>query len=149
MQENFDTIIAFAIEREKEAVAFYIDLQGKTNFFAQKEMLKELESMERGHITILEDIKKRGFGNITSKEVKDLHISDYIVPEEPGKILTYQDIMIIAMKREEASRDLYADLAKRFDGTETGTLFARLSAEEAEHKLRFERIYDEEVLKNN
>lgn len=148
-QENFDAVIEFAIEREKEAVAFYQELQGKTKFHAQTEMLKELENMERGHITILQNIHKRGFEGITQKQVTDLHISDYIVPSEPDGVLTYQDIVIIAMKREEASRNLYADLAERFAGSDTGALFSRLSAEEAEHKLRFEKIYDDEILKDN
>jgi rubrerythrin len=71
------------------------------------------------------------------------------VPGQTDGVLTYQDIVIIAMKREEASRNLYADLAERFAGSDTGALFSRLSAEEAEHKLRFEKIYDDEILKDN
>lgn len=148
-QEKFNEIIDFAVTREQEAVDFYADLQTKTLFDAQKTMLKELENMEKGHITILENIREKGFGNVANKEVPDLKISDYIVAVEPSKNMTYQDILIIAMKREEASTKLYQQMSKRFAGSDAEKLFSRLAAEEADHKLRFEKLYDSEILKDN
>ncbi len=148
-QEKFNEIIDFAVEREKEAVEFYADLQGKALFEAQKEMLKELEDMEKGHVIMLENIRGKGFSNIKEKEVVDLKISDYIVAVEPLPSMTYQDILIIAMKREEASTNLYKAMASRFTGTEAEKLFTRLAAEESDHKLRFEKLYDTEILKDN
>ena len=147
--ENFDVIINFAIEREKEAVAFYCDLQKKSKFEAQKEMLKEFEDMEKGHIVILENIRTKGFEKIEEKKVQDLHISDYIVEVEPSENMSYQDIIILAMKKEEAAKKLYSNLAKQFSDPETVQLFERLAAEEAGHKLKFEKLYDDEILKEN
>ena len=63
--------------------------------------------------------------------------------------MTYQDIIILAMKKEEAAKKLYTDLAKQFSESESGKLFERLATEEAEHKLKFEKIYDDEILKEN
>ncbi len=148
-KHDFDNIIEFAQEREREAVKFYIELQDKVKFAAQKEMLKELEMMELGHVTMLENIKQEGSEHIATKEVKSLQISDYIVAVEPSAGMSYQDILIVAMKREEASTRLYTDMAIRFAGTETEKLFARLAGEESEHKIRFERLYDEQILKDN
>ncbi|MCF7918759.1 MAG: ferritin family protein [Candidatus Cloacimonetes bacterium] len=148
-REDFKAIIEFAIEREREAVTFYQELQEKVKFKSQQEMLKELEMMERGHITVLTNILEKGAENIVPKNVEDLHISEYLVKGEPSGELTYQDILIVAMKREEASTNLYKDLAKRFKGTETEGLFQRLAEEEGGHKLKFEKLYDEEILKNN
>ncbi len=148
-QEDFKAIIGFAIEREREAVVFYQDLQTSTRFRSQKEMLKELEMMERGHITVLTNILEKGAEKIEHKKVEDLQISEYLVKEELVGNLTYQDILITAMKREEASKRLYTDLASRLKGTETEGVFLRLVEEETGHKLKFEKLYDEEVLKNN
>lgn len=148
-KEDFKAIIEFGIQREREAVMFYEDLQTKVKFSAQKEMLKELEMMERGHITVLSNFLEKGPENIVHKDVEDLHISEYIVNDEPQGDLTYQDILIVAMKREEASTKLYRDLAERFRGTETEGIFKRLAEEEAGHKLKFEKLYDEDILKNN
>ena len=40
---RFDSIINFAIQREKEAVQFYKDLQDQVKFLQRKEFLKSLE----------------------------------------------------------------------------------------------------------
>lgn len=148
-REDFKAVIEFAIEREREAVQFYQDLQEKTRFSSQKEMLKELEMMERGHITVLTNILEKGAEKIVHKEIEDLQISEYLVAEEPKADLSYQDILIVAMKREEASTKLYTELAGRFKGTETEGVFKRLAEEESGHKYKFEKLYDEDILRNN
>jgi rubrerythrin len=148
-KDDFKAIMGFAIEREREAVEFYQDLQERTRFSSQKDMLKDLEMMERGHITVLTNLQDRGAENIDHKHVEDLQISEYLVKEEPQGDLSYQDILIVAMKREEASKNLYADLALRYKGTEMEGIFNRLAAEETGHKLKFEKLYDDEILRNN
>jgi len=148
-QDSFNEVIEFAIEREEEAVKFYHELQSEVKFQAQKEMLNELEQMEKGHITVLENIRKKGYEKIEIPEMVDLHISNYIVDVEPSENMTYQDILIIAMKREEKAKELYLDLASRFPGTDLEVLFKKIAAEEAGHKLKFETLYDDQVLRDN
>ncbi|MFC1887344.1 ferritin family protein [Candidatus Cloacimonadota bacterium] len=148
-QDKFNEVIDFAIEREKEAVQFYFELQAEVKFQAQKEMLKELEDMEKGHIVVLENIRNRGIEKIKVPTVTDLHISDYITNVEPSSNMTYQDVLIIAMKREETAQRLYTDMASRFPGTELETLFKKIAAEESGHKLKFETLYDEYILRDN
>jgi len=148
-QDKFNEVIDFAIQGEQEAVQFYKDLQSQMKFQAQKEMMKELENMERGHIVVLENIRKKGFGKIEVQEVTDLHISDYITDVQPSVNMTYQDILILAMKKEEKAQELYSDMAAKFPGTSLGNLFKKLATEEAEHKLQFETLYDEQILKDN
>ncbi len=63
--------------------------------------------------------------------------------------MSYQDIIITAMKREEASVRLYNDLANLSADTSVKQLFLNLTAEEAKHKLKFEKIYNDEILKDN
>ena len=148
-KEKFNEAIDFAIDGEKEAVEFYQELQLKTKFLARKEMLKDLENMEKGHIVILENIRSKGFHEITLKQVTNLNISEYIVEVKPYDDMTYQDILIIAMKKEEQAMKLYTELAANFPGTELETLFLKLAGEEAGHKLHFETLYDEEILREN
>lgn len=146
---HFEEIIKFAIDREQEAVEFYQDLQKKVKFQSQKEMLIELEKMEEGHKTMLKNLLKKDFDDIKLKEVKDLKISDYLVEKDPTEDMDYQDILIVAMKREEFSTKLYKDLATKIQDEHTEKLFLRLSQEEAAHKLMFEKLYDEQILKEN
>jgi rubrerythrin len=50
------------------------------------------------------------------------------------------------MKREEAAKKLYEDLASRTEDANMQTLFKNLAQEEAGHKYYFEKLWDEEVL---
>jgi len=147
---TFHKIIDFAVEREREAVDFYHDLQNSAKFSSQKAMLQELENMEKTHILILEKIRQKDMKSITSTPVRDLKIVDYIVDDsiEPD---SFPNILLIAMKREDKANLLYRDLANRFieEDIELSRLFQRLADEEAGHKLKFELLYDEYVLKDN
>ncbi|MEA2104143.1 MAG: ferritin family protein [Candidatus Cloacimonadota bacterium] len=148
-KETLKEVIDFAIDREKEAVEFYQYLQKKVKFKNQKNMLNDLEKMEEGHILILKNLLKGDFLNLKLKEIQDLKISDYLVEKELQEDMDYQDILIVAMKREESSLKLYNDLATEIDEADTKKLFLKLSEEEAKHKLQFETLYDEYVLKEN
>ncbi|MDA3884048.1 MAG: ferritin family protein [Candidatus Delongbacteria bacterium] len=148
-KEKFNEIIDFAVEAEKEAVEFYSDLQTKTKFTAIKDMLKEFENFERGHIVQLENIRKEGLVNLVEKEIHDLTLSDYLVEIEPTDDMSFEDIILIAMKREEAAKNLYQTFAAKMAGTEVEKLLLRLAADESEHKLKFEKIYDDKVLRDN
>jgi rubrerythrin len=150
-KDQFYSIIDFAIEREKEAVLFYRELQTLKQLQAQLSTLKDLELMEENHVLILEKIRNQDYSTIKVPEVQDLKISNYIVAEAPGENMTYADIVVMAMKKEEAASNLYLDLANTAaeDESDMKNAFLRLAAEEAKHKLYFEKIYDEEILKEN
>ena len=147
--QKFMEIIDFAIEREREAVKFYHQLLEHTRFFDMKEVLREFEMMERGHISILENMKMKKVVDLDTPKVETLQIADYLVAPVTLKNLDYQDILIVGMKREELSMKLYTDLARDFTEPEIKQVFEKLASEEARHKLRFEKLYDREVLKEN
>jgi len=148
-KEKFNEIIDFAIKGEQEAVEFYQQLQAMVSFAAKKDMLHDLEEMEKGHIKALENLRQNEINDITIPKVQNLRISDYLVEVKPTADMSYQDIIITAMKREESSCNLYSSLADNSDDMKVKNLFLRLAAEEAKHKLNFEKIYDEEILKDN
>ena len=147
--KKFDEIIDFAINREYEAMKFYQDMQGMVKFNSQKKLLKDFELMEKGHAEILKDIRNTDFNKIEIPDIENLLISDYIVASKPYLDMNYQDIIILAMKREEASYRLYNDMASRVGNQNIKKLFLKLASEEAKHKLHFEKIYDNEILTEN
>jgi rubrerythrin len=61
---------------------------------------------------------------------------------EPHSKMSYVDMLIVGMKKEETSRKLYSDLARLTQKQELKEIFLKLAQEEAEHKLRFEIEYD-------
>ena len=79
----------------------------------------------------------------------DLKISDYLVDVEAREDISYQDALIVAMKREKAAYRLYSDMSEKVPEGELRNVFIGLAKEEAKHKLFFESQYDERVLSDN
>jgi rubrerythrin len=112
-------------------------------------MLKELEEMERGHIVVIESIRKKGVKPEDIQKTPNLKISEYLSKELEQKELNYQNILIKAMKREEISYKLYTEMSQKFSDQELVNLFKRLASDEAKHKLHFELLYDDFLSKGN
>ena len=83
------------------------------------------------------------------QEVLDLKISDYLVEVDENPDISYQDALIVAMKRERAAYELYSDMAEKVPESNVRQLFVGLAKEEAKHKLFFESQYDDRVLSDN
>ena len=145
----FDSVIAFAIERERDAVRFYQDLQNRVRFAERREFLASLERMEQGHIAILENLQTRDVDEIEIPDVPDLDMSDYLVDVEITDSMSYQDILIVGMKREETAYNLYTRLAAQTPGPQIKKVFQKLASEESKHKLFFEQLYDDDILSDN
>lgn len=142
-KQEFNELLDFAVAREQEAVEFYRELQKEAKFSAQIQMLKEMESMEMGHIVVIEKIRQTGVKPEDIQRTPNLMISEYITADPETLDLTYQNILIKAMKREENSFKLYSEMSVKFPDDEIATLFRRLAADEAKHKLIFEKLYDD------
>ncbi len=147
--EKFNDILNYAIDRENEAAEFYRYMQDIVKFENQKELLKEYELMEESHARALKTISESSIEAISISQVENLKISDYVVEKQPSADMTYQDIIIIAMKREEAANRLYSQMAKSISEPKIKKLFEKLAEEELKHKLHFEKIYDEEFFGEN
>jgi rubrerythrin len=147
--EEFNKIIDFAILREQEAVGFYAMLQDHARFADQKQMMRDFENMERGHIKILENVRKKGVDILGDSKTSTMRVSDYTAVTYDEDNLSYENIIIIAMKREEKAYKLYKDIANSFEDGEIKKIFNHLAAQEIEHKTHFSDMYDDQVLKEN
>ena len=139
--ESVDEILDFAIGRENEAIHLYIDLAGKVNKPEMRKVLKDFAREEQEHKIKLEDAKAVGIV-LKDEEVGSLGIAEYVDGGEARPDMSYADILILAMKKENVSVKLYTDLAKIAQDEEMRDMFLQLAQEEAEHKLRFEMEYD-------
>jgi rubrerythrin len=82
------------------------------------------------------------------REVPDLKISEYLEDIPYSRDMDYQDILRYAMKSEEKSRNFYLRSAERCGDPDLKKLFQMLAQEEAKHKLKFEKIYEDDVLES-
>ena len=148
-QQELQNIIDFAIEKEKEAVSFYYDLASKVKLKALAEELRRIATMEEAHRQRLENMDVAEAVRGVPKGVPDLHITDYVVEKKPSPDMSWQDIVNIAMHREQAAINLYTDLEKLVIDPLSKQLFQHLAAEEQGHKFFFEKTWDDEVLTSN
>ena len=151
MQEfsSIDSILDFAIAGEQEAVEFYLGLSSQTNNQFMKEAFEQFAREEMAHKAQLLRVKAEGVKDHWNEKVTDMMIADFVVDVVATPDTSYQDALVIAMKKEKAAYKLYMSLSEKTSSTELKNLFLGLANEEAKHKLRFELEYDEFVLREN
>jgi rubrerythrin len=149
--DNLEAIVNFAIEKEKEAVEFYTGLSNEEAFSGTKDMFLDFAKEEKKHERMLTEFKTKGMTQAIKayklKWIKDIKRSDYVVDLEYRKGMAYNEILLLAMKREEKALKLYNDFLKQADTPESQKVFKILCQEEAKHKLALETMYDDYMAK--
>ncbi|MFQ6110065.1 MAG: ferritin family protein [Candidatus Aminicenantales bacterium] len=146
---SFHDIIDFAIKREEEAFLTYGRMRKMAQTPGLEKLLAELQQEEKKHRELLQDITREKIGSLEIQEVTDLKISDYLVEEPSGAEMNFQDLLILAAKKEQKAADLYSDLGKKAKREEIKKLFDFLVQQEKAHKLRLEEEYDKQVLEED
>ena len=145
--ENLQEVIDFAIEKEIEAAGFYEEVSQLEGMSGAKEMLLEFAEQEKKHQKLLEELKTKGIvegiSDYKFKWIPDIKRSDYVVELEYKKGMTYNELLMLAMKREEKALALYNQLLRQADGKNAKDVFKMLCQEEARHKLILETKYDD------
>lgn len=146
-------ILRTAIQREIDAHTLYSNAAKMIDAQHAQDMLKDLAAQEAGHRERLEALLRgdafRAISRVQQRKVTDLKITDMLVEEPLASDSDFQDILIVAGKREGASHELYSSLARVSDDANTKKLFEFLANEELMHKHRVEALYDEIVYKEN
>ena len=148
-KDLFDEIIRFAIDGEQEAVDAYTTASEMVTRVNVKEMLLGLARQEQMHKKKLESIDRERVADTAIVNVPDLRIADFMDDVTITADMGYQDILTVAMKREEKAHNLYTTLASNAEDAELRKVFELLAQEEAGHKLALEKEYDEHVLTEN
>lgn len=146
---NTNDILDFAMDNEQKAVDFYTQLAKSARTDDMRETFEQFAKEEIGHKARLAKIKEEGIFSLPNEKVADLKISDYVVRVEPTAEMTYEQALVLAMKREKAAFKLYMKLSEQAPDEEYKKLFLGLAQEESRHKLRFEIEYDDYVLREN
>ncbi|HYA40235.1 MAG TPA: ferritin family protein, partial [Syntrophobacteraceae bacterium] len=60
--------------------------------------------------------------------------------------ISYQEALIIAMKKEEKALEFYSGWKNKCMNEKASKLFQVLENEEEKHKRKLEKLYDEEIL---
>ena len=146
---RFSEIIDFAIQKEQEAIDMYSMAAEMVRRSNVREMFMSLARQEEGHKRRLLELQAGEDSFAHVEKMPDLKIADYSDSAEISPNMDYQDVLTVAMKREEKAYNLYSMLASNTTEPEVKNLFQNLAHEETRHKLALEREYDEHVLTDN
>lgn len=147
--DSVDKVLDFAIKKEEEAEAFYMNLANRMKKQYMKDTFEAFAEEERGHKAKLLAVKEGKELQLERRDIVDLKIGEYVKDVKLTDDLSYQQALTVAMKAEKDAFVLYSGLAEKTDNDKLKELFLVLAQEEAKHKLRFEIEYDEEILQEN
>jgi len=147
--DAFNEIIEFAIRNEEKAIHSYGSLAEIARTPGLKKLLLELQEEEENHKKLLQEITKEKIESLEIKEVTDLKISDYLVEELPGSDMSFQDLLILAAKKEQKAVELYSGMERKVKNKELKRLFEFLIQQEKSHKLKLEEEYEKHVLESD
>ena len=143
-------VFLFALSKEEEAAAFYQDLADKASTDHMREAFLDLAAQERGHQNQIRHIlEKEAEDAFSPGPVTDLLVSDYLEPVAPGPGMSFQDALIVAMKREQVAVKLYTDVASVSVNPKVKEALSTMAREEAAHKHKLEEEYEIEFRKEN
>lgn len=148
-KQTFEGIVKFAIEREEDAIKAYGSMIEIAETPGLKELLAELQNEERNHKKLLQELTEEKVESLNVEDVIDLQISDYLVEEPPSAEMNFQDLLILAAKKEQKAVDLYSSLAEKAKEEEIKKLFEFLVMQEKSHKLKLEKEYETRVLEDD
>jgi len=149
--DNMGSILDFAIAKEVEAQNIYLSYADRTEKRGLRKLLLSMADQEKEHEKRLNELKEGGSPDLVfSETVKtDIRISDYTVDVEFSRDMSYQDFLLLVIKREEKSYQLYKWLLRKADNEEIQLIFRQLSVEEKKHKAWAQDRYDLEILTEN
>jgi rubrerythrin len=146
--DEITRIIQVAISNEKNAEEYYREAASIVKLESAKKVLLELAEEEKGHETFLKNLLEKGIKNILSykheNSLKDLKIVDYLSVKELNEYSNYQDVLTVAMQREKIAYDFYNSMASLVEDEKLKSVFENLAAVEMGHKIKLEKLYEEE-----
>ena len=147
IQKSFERLINLAIQREVEAYEFYMKAAEQAELTSSAELLRELARQEEGHKRKLERALSEGvvttFGDVSNAEEAITVLDRYLVDVPLRPDSSPQDILVVAIKREQNAQAFYQRLAEMVSHPGHKAVFETLAHEEQTHKERLERIYDD------
>ncbi len=144
--DDLKQALSFAIDKEKEAESFYRTWAERADEPGVKALFNQLAGMEQGHVEKLSRVSPDQL-IADGTQRPDMRLSEAMVSVRAAEDMSLQEAFVLAMKREEASAQLYRGFAEL--GGPAGDLFNGLEREERRHKLLLEQEYDAVFLTDN
>ena len=144
-------IVERAIKFEEDSYKLYTSASRRVKDPGARAGLADLAGEEKKHKAKLEGMLAGNLDWTVSvgrrANVKDLEIGGPLEAKPITEQSSLQDVLAVAIKREEATGAFYSQMAALVDPGPAKELFEMLAKEEARHKQYVESIYEEDVYK--
>ena len=100
-------LIIKAAEEEENSYKFYTDAIDLTEDAAAKIWLKDLAGEELKHKEMLQNFDTARITKFEPDEAQDLHITEFLIDKDVTDIRDFQDVLIVAMKKEQKAYNFY------------------------------------------
>ena len=146
--KDYQSVIDFAIANEKASAEFYEESAQDEKRDETRKMLLDFAQEERKHEYLLKNLDCRGectplIRDYPFRWIGDIKRSNLMVDIAWYRGISYRDILLIAMKREEYALKLYNEMLRQSETETARNIFKILCQEEARHKLELEKLFDE------
>jgi len=140
---NVKSIIETAIQKEREAHEFYVDLYNLVEDTIAKDALLFLAEEETKHEEFLRNYLRgtHGIDALKLDEVIDYEIAQYLEIPDIEKGMEAKDIYLVAAHRELNSYNFYKNLADIHPDGEVKDLLLKMANQELKHKEKVEYLY--------
>jgi rubrerythrin len=146
---TFEEIIDYAIDKEMDEIEFYTGLAERMDRKNVRQLFNNIALEKTARMLRLEKMKDLKLNSDFDK-IQDLKLAGTLEDVDYNKTdLSYQEALILAMKKEKAKFKFYMEMAESAINEECRNTFLALANDEARQKLKFEIEYDEYVLMEN
>ena len=146
---TFEEIIDYTIDKEMDEIEFYSEIADRMDRKNVKGLFRNIALDKTVRMLRLEKMKDMN-SELNMDEIQDMKIAGSLQHvDDTRNNLSYQDALIVAMKKAKAKFKFYLNMADSTTNKECKETFLVLASDEARQKLRFEQEYDEDVLVEN
>jgi hypothetical protein len=139
---TFGSVIRFALELEKVAVAVYDDLAAKPALAPVAEPFKALSQAHRKRSDVLEHTRREKLNEMILEPIQDLDGKKYVVETKVPDGVDLAGAKALAAKMEDASSRFYLDSSKiaKYLMAEAARILERMGKESQANKAKIEAL---------
>lgn len=144
--KTLQDVITFAVEKEEAAYQLYHTTAQRVQSPAARKMLEEMAAQELGHKRMMEAMTQEKLAQYSFDKVPDMKIGDYLVDVDVKADMDFRDVLVFAMKSEEAAYQLYTAAENLASDPDIKSALRLMATEEKKHKFHLETMYDDKIL---
>ena len=143
MQDTLSSVIKMAIDKEKEAYDFYMDLYKAVEDKEAKSTLKYIAQEEAKHKEFLTTCQEGRFcSQVLNLDAPIAYkVVEHIKKPDIKKNMKSAEAYLIAANRELNSYNFYKTLAETYPAGDVKDLLNKMANEELKHKEKMEYLY--------